>query len=436
MKREILEYIEENDVKFIKLAFSDLFGEQKNMSIIADEAERAIDEGISFDASSVKGFADIEKSDLFLMPDLETGDILPWRPSMGRVLRFYSSVETVDGEICSSDMRSMLKDTVEKYNKIGLCPQIGTECEFYLFKTDESGAPTYMPIDEATCFDIAPLDKGENIRRDICLTLEELGMHPENSHHECGYGQNEVDFRYAGACKAADNFMTFKSTVKSVAARNGFFASFMPKPMKDRSGSGLHVNISLKRGENNIFQSDDSDEREIVENFIAGIMKRISEITLFLNSNINSYARLGTHQAPKYVSWSHQNRSQLIRIPATKGKLSRMELRSPDSCINPYLAFMLILEAGLEGIENKTELPASVDVNLFEASAEITKELEVLPTSLESAIKTAKASEFVKKILPENVFDKFIKEKELSIRKYSQTADVKDHMYKRYFKKL
>ncbi len=436
MKREILEYIEENDVKFIKLAFSDLFGEQKNMSIVSEEAERAIDEGISFDASSVKGFANVEKSDLFLMPDLETGDILPWRPSMGRVLRFYSHIETVDGVECSSDMRAVLKKTVKKYNEIGLCPQIGTECEFYLFKTDESGAPTYMPIDEATCFDVAPLDKGENIRRDICLTLEELGLHPENSHHECGYGQNEVDFRYAGACKAADNFMTFKSTVKSVASRNGFFASFMPKPMKDQSGSGLHVNISLKRGDQNIFQSDDSSEREIVESFIAGIMAKISEITLFLNSNINSYSRLGTHQAPKYVSWSHQNRSQLIRIPATKGKLSRMELRSPDSCINPYLAFMLILEAGLEGIKNKTELPPAVDINLFEASNEEVSALEVLPMSLKSAIKKTRESEFVKSVLPSEVLEKFIKEKELSIRKYSQTADVKDHMYKRYFKKL
>lgn len=436
MKREMLEFIEENDVKFIKLAFSDLFGEQKNISIIADEAERAIDEGISFDASSVKGFADIEKSDLFLIPDLKTGDILPWRPSMSRVLRFYSSIESVDGELCEFDMREALKTTMAKYAKIGLVPQIGTECEFYLFKTDESGAPTYSTLDEATCFDVAPLDKGENIRRDICLTLEEMGMHPENSHHECGYGQNEVDFRYTEACKAADNFMTFKSIVKTTAHRNGLFASFMPKPMKDQSGSGLHINISLSRSEENIFKSENEEDKAMVSSFIAGIMSQISAITLFLNSNINSYDRLGTHQAPKYISWSHQNRSQLIRIPATKGKLGRMELRSPDSCLNPYLAFMLILEAGLEGMEQKMQLPASVDVNLFNASEEITKDLEVLPKTLAAAINEAKESEFVKRVLPENVLAKFISEKELAIRKYNQTADVKDHMYKRYFKKL
>ncbi|MFI3167658.1 MAG: glutamine synthetase family protein [Bacillota bacterium] len=436
MKRDILEFIEENDVKFIKLAFSDLFGEQKNISIIAEEAERAIDDGINFDASSVKGFADIERSDLFLIPDLKTGDILPWRPSMGRVLRFYSNIESVDGKQSVFDMRTKLSETVAKFTKLGLVPQIGTECEFYLFKMDESGSPTYTPIDEGTCFDVAPLDKGENIRRDICLTLEEMGMHPENSHHECGYGQNEVDFRYSDAEKAADNFMTFKSVVKSIANRNGMFASFMPKPIKNKSGNGLHVNISLRRGEENIFQSEKAEDKAIVESFIAGVMARISEITLFLNSNINSYSRLGTDQAPKYISWSHQNRSQLIRIPATKGKLSRMELRSPDSCLNPYLAFMLILEAGLEGIENKTLLAPSVDVNLFEAGSEITDVLELLPKTLNEAIAKAEASDFVSKVLPEEVLAKFVSEKQMAIRKYAQTADVNDHMYKRYFKKL
>ncbi len=436
MKRAILEFIEENDVKFIKLTFSDLFGEQKNISIISDEAERAIDEGISFDASSVKGFADIERSDLFLIPDLKTGDILPWRPSMGRVLRFYSNVEDVNGEKSIFDMRNALSKTVAKFKAKGLVPQIGTECEFYLFKTDESGAPTYTPIDEATCFDVAPLDKGENIRRDICLTLEEMGMHPENSHHECGTGQNEVDFRYAQAEKAADNFLTFKAVVKSIAHRNGFYASFMPKPMKDQSGNGLHVNISLLKGDENIFQSEKAEDKKIVESFIAGVMNRISEITLFLNSNINSYARLGTHQAPKYISWSHQNRSQLVRIPATKGKLSRMELRSPDSCINPYLGFMLILEAGLEGIENEMELAPSVDVNLFTADKALTDSLEKLPETLEEAIEKALASDFVAKVLPGEVIEKYVEEKKRAIRKYSQTADVKDHMYKRYFKKL
>ena len=431
---EVLEFVKENDVKFIKLAFCDLLGTQKNISIMASELEGAFYEGISFDASSIKGYSDVSKSDLLLFPDLDTLSVLPWRPQQGRVIRFFCNIKTPEKEVAPCDAREILRGVVDKYFKLGYSPKIGTECEFYLFKTDENGEPTKETHDKGTYFDIAPIDKGENIRREICLCLEEMDIMPETSHHEHGPGQNEIDFYYSGAITAADNFLTFKSVVKSIAARNGLFASFMPKPLSYESGNGLHVNLSLTKGGLNIFgeQANSNTYSEEVNSFIAGILSKTKEITAFLNPTINSYERFGKFEAPKYISWSYQNRSQLIRIPAATGENNRMELRSPDSSINPYLAFSLILSAGLYGIENSLKLPDSVDKNLYTLSEEELKEIEKIPHTLEEAIKIAQNSEFVKEVLGEELLNKYIELKECEIREYNNSID-KDRLMNLYF---
>ena len=344
---EVLGFVKENDVKFIRLSFCDLFGMHKNISVIADELQSAFESGISFDAHAIRGFRDVTRSDLLLFPDPATLTVLPWRPGTGRVARFYCDIKNPDGSAFYHDGRGLLKQMIQRCAEMGYVCKIGAECEFYLFKTDDNGEPTDVTLDTGGYLDISPLDKAEDIRREICLTLEEMGIRPETSHHEQGPGQNEVDFQFSDALSCADNFQTFKSVVKAIAARNGLFASFMPKPVAGAAGSGLHVNLSLVQDGRNIFTNADEGHCGIAESFIAGILSRTPEITLFLNPLANSYERFGEFEAPKYVSWSHQNRSQLIRIPAASGEKVRMELRSPDPSLNPYLAFALILAAGL-----------------------------------------------------------------------------------------
>ena len=347
---EVLRFVQENDVKFIRLAFSDMFGIQKNISVMPDELPRAFETGISFDASAVRGFLNVEQSDLFITPDPSTLSILPWRPSHGRVVRLFCNVNYPDGRPFEGSSRHILQRAVKEAAQMGYVCKIGAECEFYLFETDEKGNPTMNPHDLGGYCDIAPNDKGENVRREICLTLEEMGIHPEASHHEQGPGQNEIDFKYSDAMTAADNLLTFKAAVKSIAARNGLYASFMPKPLPDKSGSGLHVNLSLSQGGRNIFKTaPDEGHCPEAEHFMAGVLDHIREITVFLNPLTNSYARFGAFEAPRYLSWSHQNRSQLIRIPAATGAQSRMELRSPDPSCNPHLAFAMLLQAGATG---------------------------------------------------------------------------------------
>ena len=321
----------------------------------------------------------------------------------------------------------MIKKCVIK----GYTPYIGTECEFYLFKTDEEGEPTMITHDKGGYFDIAPIDKGENIRREICLCLEEMGIKPESSHHEQGPGQNEIDFKYSDSLTAADNFITFKSVVKAIATRNGLFASFLPKPIADESGNGLHINLSLLKNGTNIFENN-KWEQENAKNFIAGILSKAKEITAFLNPLVNSYERFGKFEAPKYISWSHQNRSQLIRIPAATGEKTRMELRSPDSSINPYIAFSLIIGAGLYGIENSIELPEAVNENLYTTSDEVLNNIEKLPESLEEAINIAKNSEFIKDIIGEEVLKRYIELKEIEIKEYLNASD-KEMIKRKYF---
>ncbi|MPM06026.1 Glutamine synthetase [bioreactor metagenome] len=405
---EVLQFISDNDVKFVRLSFCDIFGTIKNISILSEELPRAFKNGISFDASSIRGFLNIEESDLFLYPDPSTLAILPWRPQQGRVVRFYCDIKYPDKTPFEGDGRAILLKAVNKAHEMGYKIEIGSECEFYLFEEDEKGNPTKIPQDYAGYFDIAPLDKGENVRRDISLTLEQMGILPECSHHEQGPGQNEIDFKYSDAMSAADNLVTFKSVVKTIAHLNGLYASFMPKPLKDCSGSGLHINISILKNNENIFDNIKNSSSKEAENFIAGILNRIKEITVFLNPLTNSYNRFGSHSAPKYVTWSYQNRSQLVRIPAAEGIYSRMELRSSDPSCNPYYAFALLIYAGLEGIENNIELKKPSNLNLYQASEDVLKNYDTIPDTLEEAVRIAEKSEFVANCLPSNTLKKYL----------------------------
>ena len=430
---EVLEFVKENDVKFIRLGFCDLFGFQKNISIMAEELPSAFENGVSFDAHAINGFRDVMHSDLLLFPDPATLTVLPWRPGSGRVARFFCNITNPDSSLFSHDGRYILKQIAARYEKLGYVCKIGAECEFYLFKTDENGEPTTSVLDHGGYLDISPLDKGEDTRREICLTLEEMGINPESSHHEQGPGQNEIDFKFSDALTCADNLLTFKSVVKAVAARNGLFASFMPKPIPDAPGSGLHVNLSLAKNGLNIFKNAaDGEHSKTAESFIAGILSKTPEITLFLNPLANSYERFGAFEAPKYVSWSHQNRSQLVRIPAAFGERVRMELRSPDPSINPHIAFALILAAGLEGIENELALPPAVDADLYTAPASVTDMLTPLPKSLDETICLARNSMLVKSVLGEELLLKYLTFKEAEAAAFTAASDEFEFYKQRY----
>lgn len=394
-KEEIIQYVREDDVKFIRLAFCDVFGKQKNISILPGELTRAFEYGIAFDASSVEGYGDETHSDLFLRPDSETLTGLPWRPEHGKVVRMFSNVTYPSGKIYECDTRNLLKKAIKDAADQGISFFFGAEQEFYLFELDQNGKPTKTPYDNAGYMDIAPEDKGENIRREICLTLEQMGIVPETSHHEDGPGQNEIDFKYSDPLTAADNVMTFQTVVRTVANLNGLYADFSPKPLKDKPGNGFHINMSVRS----------SDGCDNLPYMIAGVMDKISDMTAFLNPTVDSYIRFGSCKAPRYISWSSENRSQLVRIPAATGELRRAELRSPDPMANPYLAFTLIIYAGLQGIKNKSDMPMVADINLFKASEEITSKFKPLPQTLEEACLVAKQSEFIRQHIPQAVLD-------------------------------
>ena len=381
---EILEYVEEEDVKFVRLAFFDLHGVQKNISIMASQLESAFKNGVSFDASAIYGFETPEKSDLFLHPDPTTISILPWRPNTGKVVRMFCTISHPDGSPYKKDCRTLLANAVKKArDEYGVEFRFGTEIEFYLFKLDEKGEKTKIPFDNASYMDIAPEDRGENIRREICFTLEQMGIQPEASHHEEGPGQNEIDFHYADALTAADNASTFKWIVRTRAATAGLYADFSPKPLEDKAGSGFHINLSC---------SDDSKKN----NVLAGILEHASELTYYMNCSENSYDRLGSCKAPKYIAWGYENRSTFIRIPAvTNNNASRLEIRTPDSECNVYLVFTLLIYAALDGIKNKLEPPAEVKENLFTNSCSC----ETLPDTLDSARQIAENSSFIKDVL-------------------------------------
>ena len=389
-KQEVMQYVQEEDVKFIRLAFCDVFGKQKNISIMPEELPRAFEYGIAIDASAIEGFGDETHSDLLLHPDADTLMPLPWRPEHGRVVRMFCTISYPDGRTFECDSRSILKQAVQDAEKAGFQFFFGAEQEFYLFNLDDNGNPTKEPYDNAGYMDIAPEDKGENIRREVCLTLEQMGIRPESSHHEEGPGQNEIDFRYSSPLAAADNAMTFQTVVKTVARRNGLYADFSPKPLEDKPGNGFHINISVK-------SSDNVDNMNFM---IAGILAKVAEMTIFLNPLESSYQRFGNNKAPRYISWSSENRSQLVRVPAAVGEYKRAELRSPDPAANTYLAFALMIYASLYGIQNKLELQDPADINLYKADADTLAKFEQLPENLKSACALANNSDFIKKHIP------------------------------------
>ena len=389
-KQEVMQYVQEEDVKFIRLAFCDVFGKQKNISIMPEELPRAFEYGIAIDASAIEGFGDETHSDLLLHPDADTLMPLPWRPEHGRVVRMFCTISYPDGRTFECDSRSILKQAVQDAEKAGFQFFFGAEQEFYLFNLDDNGNPTKEPYDNAGYMDIAPEDKGENIRREVCLTLEQMGIRPESSHHEEGPGQNEIDFRYSSPLAAADNAMTFQTVVKTVARRNGLYADFSPKPLEDKPGNGFHINMSVK-------SSDNADNMNFM---IAGILAKVAEMTIFLNPLESSYQRFGNNKAPRYISWSSENRSQLVRVPAAVGEYRRAELRSPDPAANTYLAFALMIYASLYGIQNKLELQDPADINLYKADADTLAKFEQLPENLKSACSLANNSDFIKEHIP------------------------------------
>ena len=393
--QEVMEYVRQADVKFIRLAFCDAYGRQKNIAVMPSELERAFGDGIAFDASAVAGFGGAVRSDLFLHPDAGTLVGLPWRPETGRVVRMFCDVTHPDGTPSAGDTRALLKRTAAKAEARGLSFAFGPEMEFYLFKNGPDGERTDTPCDSAGYMDIAPDDKGENIRREVCLILEQMGIRPESSHHEEGPGQNEIDFRYSDPVTAADNAVTFRSVVKTVAAGYGLTADFTPKPLSARPGSGMHVNFSVK-------SSDGADRMPQV---IAGVMDMVADMTVFLNPTDGSYLRLGGDKAPGYITWSSENRSQLIRIPAASGEFRRAELRSPDPGANPYIAFALMISAGLYGVDKLLALPPSTDVNLYAADEGALAQLRRLPAARREAQSIARSSEFIKNTLPAELLE-------------------------------
>lgn len=392
-QQEIIQYVQEEDVKFIRLAFCDVFGKQKNISIMPDELPKAFTYGIAIDASAIDGFGDETHSDLFLHPEPDTLMPLPWRPEEGSVVRMFCNITYPNGTPFEYDSRMILKQAIEEASKEGLQFFFGTEQEFYLFQLDDHGEPTKIPYDHAGYMDIAPEDKGENIRREICLTLEQMGIRPESSHHEQGSGQNEIDFRYSDPLTAADNAMTFQTVVKAIALRNGLYADFSPKPLHHQPGNGFHINISVKS----------AYDQDCMNSMIAGILDKASEMTLFLNPLENSYERFGQDKAPRYISWSSENRSQLVRVPAALGEYRRAELRSPDPAANSYLAFALLIYASMYGIKENLELPEPADLNLFKAPIEVLANFRQLPGNLPAACQEAKNSSFIKKCIPKAI---------------------------------
>ncbi len=403
-KDDVLQYAKENDVRFVRLSFCDIFGQLKNVSISASELERAFTEGIRFDASAIRGFLNIEDSDLLLFPDPETLQILPWRPSEnGRVIRLFCDITHTDLTPFEGDARYLLKTAEKELYKRGFDAMVGLECEFYLFKNNEDGNPTYEPMDAAGYLDIAPLDKGENIRREISITLEEMGIFIETSHHEKGPGQNEISFRPTSMLAAADNLISFKSMVKTLASQRGLFASFLPKPLFDESGSGLHINLSLHK--------DGVSFDQLKENLIAGMLCHIKELQLFLNPVSNSYQRIGSDEAPSSVTWGTSNRGLLIRVPdVRKESAKRIEVRLADPSCSPYLALLLLLKAAEDGIRK--------DLRISDV-----KEGEPLSLSLFEAAEAAEGSELIRAVLPEHLLSCFLKAKRSDYEKAIRAED-------------
>ena len=426
-REDILRMVQEEDVRFIRLQFTDILGALKNVTITSGQLEKALDNQCMFDGSSIEGFVRIEESDMYLHPDLDTFTVFPWYSQNGRIARLICDIYLPDGSPFEGDPRHVLRKEIRRASGLGYTFNVGPECEFFLFNTDEFGHPTTVTHDTAGYFDLGPADLGESCRRDICLNLEEMGFEIEASHHEVAFAQHEIDFKYSESLSAADNLLTFKLVVKTCAEANGLCATFMPKPVTNRAGSGLHTNMSLFRGKENAFcdPANPMGLSRTALNFIAGVMQHVKGICAVTNPLVNSYKRLVPgFEAPCYIAWTTSNRSALIRIPASRGTGTRVELRSPDPAGNPYLSFALLLAAGLDGIEKGLEPPAPVSANVYEFDANEREKLgiESLPGDLNAAVAAMKADPFVRETLGDHVFSKYIEAKEREWYEYSTTV--------------
>ena len=439
-KEDIMRMVEEEDVEFIRLQFTDIFGMLKNVAITASQLEKVLDNRCMFDGSAIEGFVRIDESDMYLYPDLDTFEVFPWRPQQGKVARFICDVYNPDGTPFSGDPRYVLKRAVKRAQDMGYVLNVGPECEFFLFHTDEEGRPTTSTHEMAGYFDVSPIDLAENVRRDIVLNLEEMGFQVEASHHEIAPAQHEIDFQYTDALRAADNIMTFKMAAKTIAKRHGLHATFMPKPREGMNGSGMHINMSLSDKEGRNLFADDQDALRLSRDayyFMAGILKHMKAMTILTNPLVNSYKRLiPGFDAPIYIAWSPtSNRSSLIRIPSPRGESTRIELRCPDSALNPYLALAACLSAGLDGIEKKTGLPACVEGNMFTMEPEELRErnVERIPETLGDAIEAYSGDVFMKEVLGEHIYTKYLEAKEQEWRDFrAQVTDweVSQYLYK------
>lgn len=415
-KEDVLQTVTECDVKFIRTQFTDTLGIIKSWAIPAEDLEGAFKNGVMFDGSSIEGFTRIEESDMVLRPDPSTFRILPWRPKEGAVARIIGDVYRPNGKPFDGDPRYVLKQAIADAEKMGFSMNVGPELEFFLFKLDENGQPTTELTDMGGYFDFAPLDKAQDVRRAIDFALEDMGFKLEASHHEVAPSQHEIDFRFGDVLSTADNVVTFKYVVKSIASHMGYYASFMPKPLYGVNGSGMHSNQSLMKDGKNAFYDPDTENglSSTAMNYIGGLLKYIREFAAITNSTVNSYKRLVPgYEAPIYCTWSASNRSSLIRIPATRGIGTRVELRCPDPACNPYLAFAVMLRAGLEGIKNEIEPPASTDVNIFKLTEEDrrVRGIDSLPGNLKEALDIMEGSEFVKGALGDHVFNSYLRAK-------------------------
>ena len=434
-KEDIMELVQDEDVEFIRLQFTDMFGQMKNVAITVSQLGKALDNRCMFDGSSIEGFARIEEADMILYPDLDTLAIFPWRPQQGKVARLICDVKRPGGEPFEGDPRYVLKRAVREAAELGYTFEVGPECEFFLFHTDENGLPTTITHEKAGYFDLGPLDLGENARRDMVLTLEDMGFIVESSHHEIAPAQHEIDFQYDEALATADNIMTFKLAVKTIAKRHGLHATFMPKPKFGVNGSGMHINMSLAKDGKNIF-SDPSDKNGLSREaywFIGGIMKHMKGMTAITNPLVNSYKRLVPgYEAPVYIAWSATNRSPLIRIPSSRGEHTRIELRCPDPSANPYLALAVCLRAGLDGIVNHIDPPESVDCNIFDLTEEERKSrgIEAVPASLREAVSELEKDELIREVLGVHMADKYIRAKKEEWEK--DTAQVTEWEISQY----
>ena len=416
-KEDIIRIVREKDIKFIRMQFADIFGQLKNVALTASQIEKAVSNQIMFDGSSVEGFVRIDESDQCLYPDLNSFTVFPWRAQFGETARLICDVHNTDGSAFMGDPRNVLKRMISKMHDMGYDTfNVGPECEFFLFKTDDNGRPTTETNDEAGYFDLGPLDHGESTRREICLNLEQMGFEIEASHHENAAGQHEIDFKYADALTAADNIMTFKLAVKTLAQKNGLHATFMPKPIFGINGSGMHTNMSLFKDGKNVFYDPNGEKGLSKEaySFIAGLLAHVKGMAAVTNPLVNSYKRLVPgYEAPCYLAWSASNRSALIRIPAARGQSTRVELRSPDPACNPYLELAVCLAAGLDGIEKGMTPPAEITENIF-AMDQATREahgIDSLPGSLDEAIAALEADQLILDTLGDHVAANYLEGK-------------------------